>query len=91
LGIWSLPLAASERKVRDFKYVWLYFPVMMRQKIYFPCIFIFGFAVIVIIKLNGRDIKLDQAPEKPVDVRKGFEEVCQVLMEIEILVFPINP
>jgi hypothetical protein len=38
-------------------------------------IFIFGFAVIVIIEFDFRNIELNQTPQKPVDIRKRLEEI----------------
>ena len=38
-------------------------------------IFIFDPAVIVVVKFDFGDIELDQTPQKPVNIRKWFEQV----------------
>ncbi|MEK6654053.1 MAG: hypothetical protein AABY92_02745 [Thermodesulfobacteriota bacterium] len=56
----------------------------------FPGVVILHFPVEVIVEFDGGDVQLNQTPEKPIDIRKGFEEISHVLMMVCIVPFPID-
>jgi hypothetical protein len=56
----------------------------------FQGVVILHLPVVVIVEFDGGDIHLNQTPEKPIDIREGFEEIGHVLMMVRIIPFPID-
>ena len=56
----------------------------------FPGIFVFDFAVIIIIEIEMGNAQLDKAPEEPVNIGEGLEHIGFEDVFVHVFIFPVD-